>query len=147
MEDMSHACTGERKQEQKFTGIYKKEKESMEKQILYTPARLGKLELENRWIMLAMHTGYADEDGSFSRRDLEFYRARAGGGAAAEGPKAPGRIDIQRGKIPSRRGNRANVQCLGRRPKAELRVKIQDTVVGVKIDAAAGIPPVCQDGF
>ena len=33
--------------------------------------------------MLAMHTGYAEEDGSFSRRDLEFYRARAGGGAAA----------------------------------------------------------------
>lgn len=55
----------------------------MEKEILYTPGRLGKLEMKNRWIMLAMHTGYAEEDGSFSRRDLEFYRARAGGGAAA----------------------------------------------------------------
>ena len=55
----------------------------MEREILYSPGKLGKLELKNRWIMLAMHTGYAEEDGSFSRRDLEFYRARAGGGAAA----------------------------------------------------------------
>lgn len=55
----------------------------MEEKLLYTPASLGKLQLKNRWIMLAMHTGYADEDGSFSRRDLEFYKARAAGGAAA----------------------------------------------------------------
>lgn len=33
--------------------------------------------------MLAMHTGYAHEDGSFSERDLAFYEKRASGGMAA----------------------------------------------------------------
>ena len=41
------------------------------------------MELKNRWIMLAMHTGYANADGSFSQRDFEFYRRRAAGGMAA----------------------------------------------------------------
>ena len=52
-------------------------------QILYTPHKLGSMELKNRWIMLAMHTGYANDDGSFSERDFAFYRRRAAGGAAA----------------------------------------------------------------
>ena len=51
--------------------------------ILYTPHYLGTLELKNRWIMLAMHTGYAADDGSFSERDFAFYGRRAAGGAAA----------------------------------------------------------------
>ena len=76
----------------------------MEREILYSPGKLGKLELKNRWIMLAMHTGYAEEDGSFSRRDLEFYRARAGGGAAAlQRPATKSRAAPEQ-QPPSRRG-------------------------------------------
>ncbi len=51
--------------------------------ILYTPAKIGTMELKNRWIMLAMHTGYAQKDGGFSKRDYAFYRERAVGGMAA----------------------------------------------------------------
>ena len=41
------------------------------------------MELKNRWIMLAMHTGYADKEGRFSERDFAFYEKRAKGGPAA----------------------------------------------------------------
>lgn len=54
-----------------------------EEKLLYTPANIGTMQLKNRWIMLAMHTGYANADGSFSERDFAFYRARANGGMAA----------------------------------------------------------------
>ena len=57
--------------------------EILQKKMLYTPARIGSVELKNRWIMLAMHTGYAEKDGSFSERDYAFYRKRADGGMAA----------------------------------------------------------------
>lgn len=57
--------------------------EKLRKMMLYTPAKIGTMELKNRWIMLAMHTGYAREDGSFSERDYAFYRKRADGGMAA----------------------------------------------------------------
>ena len=51
--------------------------------MVFTPFRLRELELKNRWIMLAMHTGYAQKDGGFSKRDYAFYRERAVGGMAA----------------------------------------------------------------
>lgn len=50
---------------------------------LYEPGKIGTLQLKNRWIMLAMHTGYAAPDGTFSERDFAFYRRRADGGMAA----------------------------------------------------------------
>lgn len=55
----------------------------MDGRILYTSADIGTMKLKNRWIMLAMHTGYAEEDGRFSERDFAFYRERANGGMAA----------------------------------------------------------------
>lgn len=61
----------------------KKETTAMNLDRIYTPGKLGRLELKNRWVMLAIHTGYADEDGSFSQRDMAFYKERAKGGAAA----------------------------------------------------------------
>lgn len=50
---------------------------------LYKPGAIGTMRLKNRWIMLAMHTGYSNDDGSFSQRDMEFYKRRAHGGMAA----------------------------------------------------------------
>ncbi len=50
--------------------------------ILFTPYKINKMELKNRVIMSAMHLGYA-ENKRISKRDIEFYRARAKGGAAA----------------------------------------------------------------
>ncbi len=50
---------------------------------IYTGQCLGNMELKNRWIMLAMHTGYGDDNGEISKRDIDFYRERAKGGAAA----------------------------------------------------------------
>ena len=51
--------------------------------MLYTGGRIGNLELKNRWVMLAMHTGYAEPDGRFGKRDMDFYSRRADGGMAA----------------------------------------------------------------
>ncbi len=49
----------------------------------FDSANIGTMQLKNRWIMLAMHTGYGNDDGTFSERDFEFYRLRARGGMAA----------------------------------------------------------------
>lgn len=50
--------------------------------ILFTTSKINNMELKNRIIMSAMHLGYA-ENRDISKRDIEFYRARAKGGAAA----------------------------------------------------------------
>lgn len=50
--------------------------------MVFTPLQIRNLELKNRWIMLAMHTGFA-EGNALSERDFAFYEARAKGGAAA----------------------------------------------------------------
>lgn len=52
------------------------------KNILFTPYKINKMELKNRIIMSAMHLAYADNK-CISKRDIEFYKARAKGGAAA----------------------------------------------------------------
>lgn len=50
--------------------------------MLYSSFKIGSLELKNRWIMLAMHTGYA-VDNAIGKREIAFYEERAKGGAAA----------------------------------------------------------------
>lgn len=47
---------------------------------LFTPKNINQLEIKNRIVMLAMHTAYS-VNGQVSDRDVEFYRARAKGGA------------------------------------------------------------------
>lgn len=48
--------------------------------ILFTEAKIGTLQLRNRIVMSAMHLGYCPE-GEVTERLIEFYRARARGGA------------------------------------------------------------------
>ncbi|MGM9915837.1 oxidoreductase [Anaerotignum sp.] len=50
--------------------------------MVFTPYKIRDLELKNRWIMLAMHTGFA-EGNALTERDYAFYEERAKGGAAA----------------------------------------------------------------
>lgn len=50
--------------------------------MVFTPFRLRELELKNRWILLAMHTGFATGN-ALTERDYAFYEERAKGGAAA----------------------------------------------------------------
>lgn len=50
--------------------------------MLYSSFRIREMELKNRWIMLAMHTGFA-EGNVFNEREFAYYEARAKGGAAA----------------------------------------------------------------
>ena len=50
--------------------------------MVFTPYKIRELELKNRWIMLAMHTGFA-ESNTLTERDYAFYEERAKGGAAA----------------------------------------------------------------
>ncbi len=50
--------------------------------MVFTPFKLRELELKNRWIMLAMHTGFATGN-ALTERDYAFYEERAKGGAAA----------------------------------------------------------------
>jgi 2,4-dienoyl-CoA reductase-like NADH-dependent reductase (Old Yellow Enzyme family)/thioredoxin reductase len=51
-------------------------------QHLFTPARIGNLELKNRIVMLPMTTGYTETDESVGSRFINFFEARAKGGAA-----------------------------------------------------------------
>ncbi len=50
--------------------------------MLYSTFQVKNLVFKNRWIMLAMHTGFA-EGNAISQRELAFYEERAKGGAAA----------------------------------------------------------------
>lgn len=50
--------------------------------MVFTSAPIRGVTLKNRWIMLAMHTGFA-EGTALTERDLAFYEERAKGGAAA----------------------------------------------------------------
>ena len=50
--------------------------------MVLTPFQIKDVTLKNRWIMLAMHTGFA-EGNALTERDLAFYEERAKGGAAA----------------------------------------------------------------
>lgn len=54
----------------------------MNDHILFTPMKINMLEIKNRIIMSAMHLGYAEKK-EVSKKDIEFYRARAKGGAGA----------------------------------------------------------------
>lgn len=56
--------------------------ERMGTAMVSTPYRIGTTELKNRWVMLAMHTGFAAGN-ALTERDLAFYEERAKGGAAA----------------------------------------------------------------
>lgn len=48
---------------------------------LFTPGRIGSMELKNRIIMAPMGSNFANEDGSCGERIQAFYEARAKGGA------------------------------------------------------------------
>ena len=50
--------------------------------MVFTPFNIKNAELKNRWIMLAMHTGFA-EGNALTERDFAYYEERAKGGAAA----------------------------------------------------------------
>ncbi len=50
--------------------------------MLFSSFKIRELTLKNRWIMLAMHTGFA-EGNAISEREFAYYEARAKGGAAA----------------------------------------------------------------
>ncbi|MFC1822654.1 FAD-dependent oxidoreductase, partial [Thermodesulfobacteriota bacterium] len=48
---------------------------------LFSPVMLGKVEIRNRIAMPPMHTGFGGEDGSITERIIDYYEARARGGA------------------------------------------------------------------
>jgi 2,4-dienoyl-CoA reductase (NADPH2) len=48
---------------------------------LFSPARIGSIEIDNRIVMLAMHLAFATEDGFSTDRLKNFYIERAKGGA------------------------------------------------------------------
>ena len=49
---------------------------------LFTPAKIGRLEIKNRIVMLPMTTGYTEADETVGNRFIDFFEARAKGGAA-----------------------------------------------------------------
>ncbi|RJQ28662.1 MAG: FAD-dependent oxidoreductase [Peptococcaceae bacterium] len=48
---------------------------------LFTPVKIGGLELKNRIVMAPMGTGFGDPDGYVTRRMIDYYAERAKGGA------------------------------------------------------------------
>ncbi|MCX5834800.1 MAG: FAD-dependent oxidoreductase [Deltaproteobacteria bacterium] len=49
---------------------------------LFAPGKIGKVELKNRIVMLPMTTGYTEADETVGNRFMDFFEARAKGGAA-----------------------------------------------------------------
>lgn len=47
---------------------------------VFTPIRIGSVEIPNRIVMPAMGTNFAGADGSISPRAIDYYLARARGG-------------------------------------------------------------------
>ncbi|EMS73640.1 FAD-dependent oxidoreductase [Ruminiclostridium cellobioparum] len=47
---------------------------------LFAPGRIGKLEIKNRVVMAPMSMGFAQQDHCFSKKDINYYEARAKGG-------------------------------------------------------------------
>jgi len=50
--------------------------------ILYTPQKLGRLTLKNRFVQSAMHTRFATETGEASEKFISYHQERARGGVA-----------------------------------------------------------------
>ena len=50
--------------------------------MLMTPFSINSMTLKNRWVMLAMHTGFFVEN-KVTENEISFYEQRAKGGAAA----------------------------------------------------------------
>ena len=53
----------------------------MEFKILFTPIKIKNMELRNRIVMLPMSTGFVELDGTVGDRFIDFFAARAKGGA------------------------------------------------------------------
>ncbi|MDP6347178.1 MAG: hypothetical protein QGF81_02270, partial [Dehalococcoidia bacterium] len=49
--------------------------------VLFSPMRIGGLELKNRVVMPPMGTNLGDKEGLATQRTIDYYRARAEGGA------------------------------------------------------------------
>ena len=47
---------------------------------LFEPMHIGTMNVKNRFVVPAVSTDYAEEDGRVSRRLLDYYAARAKGG-------------------------------------------------------------------
>jgi len=54
----------------------------MDFKLLFSPIKVGTMELKNRIIMPAMGTNYAEPDGMMSEREIAYHEARAKGGCA-----------------------------------------------------------------
>lgn len=54
----------------------------MDFKLLFSPIKVGTMELKNRIIMPAMGTNYAEPDGMMSDREIAYHEARAKGGCA-----------------------------------------------------------------
>ncbi|MBI2863196.1 MAG: FAD-dependent oxidoreductase [Chloroflexi bacterium] len=52
----------------------------MQLELLFTPVKIGRLEIKNRIVMPPMGTRYADAGGAVTRRMIDYYVARALGG-------------------------------------------------------------------
>lgn len=63
---------------------------------LFTPGYMGKLKLRNRIVMAPMVTVFADRDNAYSQRQIDYYSARARGGAGliiVEGTRVESVVD------------------------------------------------------
>jgi 2-enoate reductase len=63
---------------------------------LFLPGYMGKLEIRNRIVMAPMVTIFADRDGAFSQRQVDYYAARARGGTGliiVEGTRVENQVE------------------------------------------------------
>ena len=47
---------------------------------LFSPGKIGKMEVKNRFILAPMYVGSADADGFVTQRTVDYYAERARGG-------------------------------------------------------------------
>ena len=110
---------------------------------LFTPARIGDLELKNRIVMLPLTTGFTEGDETIGERLISFYEARARGGAAmiivpfapvpSGSPIEPGIYDDR--FLPGARRLAGRIQEAGAKIGAQL-------ITSYHVTLAAGVPEV-----
>lgn len=69
---------------------------------LFEPVRIGRMQLKNRIVMPPMGTGYAEDEGYVGQRPIDYYEARARGGAGLIIIEVTSTYPVRKGSVVSK---------------------------------------------
>ena len=88
---------------------------------VFTPGRIGTLELKNRVMKAPQSSGMSNKDGTVSERLIRYYRNQASGGAGMMPPEVPGHTAHVRAERHPLAEVMGSVRLAGRAPRADHR--------------------------